>query len=593
MNEEIENKGASNTNSISSDVEAGQTQTIDIITPKDIEKNEAKINETENVKPQNVVTNEKQINVNVTTNSGKNKKQKKNRNTRSFLLVLIVLLIIVITIGLIYLKILDIKEKYKIEKPVESVFDETITRKESDESKFLVKFGDKYNVNDIKFTMYYDYDGKVTTESEPSNNFKLIRTYYQIEGLKDKVVQESVNSTIKNVAYSINPTTEGKIYINTHINGNFANILSIMFSYYEENSKVPTYKTLNFNLCDGSLIKFEDLFINSAPIASLLTDGCMKAKAWKVDLDYDSMTDEEYFARQSELYNMDNRDFSNAEDYGIEVANLYKQKKNDIEFAVGPKGVVVYNFNPSFLGNDHRPIYISFRDNIVNIAAYKRFLTSSSIYEEDIRPNDVFVFTSILSFYDSFYVNSGNIYINVYCGQTEDKALQQLLKDEINTRVMNELKAKANANPDKKFVITGYAYTTDFRYGNFYNAKDRYKNSYLEFNGVKKEIHIGYNLEIMDNMNDERFGEIMAAVDSLPSASAEAYPINYIVDGYLADEYKYLNLPKIDFSRISESFYYKENNDYFISYKDLPSDEDLEKYYFDNELYNIGVDYGS
>ena len=228
MNEEIENKGASNTNSISSDVEAGQTQTIDIITPKDIEKNEAKINETENVKPQNVVTNEKQINVNVTTNSGKNKKQKKNRNTRSFLLVLIVLLIIVITIGLIYLKILDIKEKYKIEKPVESVFDETITRKESDESKFLVKFGDKYNVNDIKFTMYYDYDGKVTTESEPSNNFKLIRTYYQIEGLKDKVVQESVNSTIKNVAYSINPTTEGKIYINTHINGNFANILSIL-----------------------------------------------------------------------------------------------------------------------------------------------------------------------------------------------------------------------------------------------------------------------------------------------------------------------------------------------------------------------------
>ena len=85
----------------------------------------------------------------------------------------------------------------------------------------------------------------------------------------------------------------------------------------------------------------------------------------------------------------------------------------------------------------------------------------------------------------------------------------------------------------------------------------------------------------------------MAAVDSIPSASAEAYPINYIVDGYLADEYKYLNLPKIDFSRISESFYYKENNDYFISYKDLPSDEDLEKYYFDNELYNIGVDYGS
>ena len=239
--------------------------------------------------------------------------------------------------------------------------------------------------------------------------------------------------------YSIDAGTNGKLNVYSYVSGNFSNILSITMYYYRDEQKAPTYKNLNFNLCDGSLIQFEDLFINSAPIVSLLTDASMVAKAWKIDLNYESMTDEEYYNKREELYNMNNRDFSNSEDYGIEVANLYKKMKGNIEFAVNPKGVTIYNFNPSFLGDDHRPLTINFRNNIVNIAAYKRFLTTSSIYENDIKPNDVYVFTAIYDGYDNFFFeNSGNIYINLYMGQTDDESKNQFLKNEINQKIIND-----------------------------------------------------------------------------------------------------------------------------------------------------------
>ena len=56
MNDEIENKVDERTHSISSDIEVGQTQTIDIIEEKDIAKNEAKQSEIEESKPKNIVT---------------------------------------------------------------------------------------------------------------------------------------------------------------------------------------------------------------------------------------------------------------------------------------------------------------------------------------------------------------------------------------------------------------------------------------------------------------------------------------------------------------------------------------------------------
>ena len=599
MNEEVEKTTRSGADSISNDVVAGETQAVDIIDEKtinnEVNKEEIKGIEIENNSNKPI---EQKININVDTKGKKPKKEKKNRNTRTTLLVLLVILVIALSIGVTYLKIQELKEKYKIEIEAESVFNEKVERSKSSEDDLLVEFGDKYNVNDIKITTYVDKDGVVEVNkgnNGPSNETNINRCYVQIEGMKNKDIQNSINDTLKNTVYSIDPGADGKISVYSYVQGNFSNILSVLIFYYEDGAKYQSYKCLNFDLNTGDIIKFEDLFVDSAPIASLIANAAMKSKAWQVDLDYDSMSEQEYFAKRQEMYDMNNRDFSNIEDYAIEIANLYKEKKNNIEFVVTPKNVTIYNFNTSFLKDQHRPFVISFMENKESIAAYKRFDHKLSLYENDIAPNDVYVFTSLYSGYYGFYHNEGNLYVNIYSyiNNLDEKDANLLIR-EMENRVINEFKIKANANPDKKYVITGYANYADIKYQNiYYKEEDRYKDAYLINNGVKKSVYINYTLEVMDNIDNKRFGEIVAVLDNIPTASAEAYPISQLTNPYYIDDYAYLHIPEINTTRENVSYYYDEYGAYKTNSKELPSIEELQNYYYANELYYLGVDYGS
>ena len=599
MNEEVEKTTRSGADSISNDVVAGETQAVDIIDEKtinnEVNKEEIKGIEIENNSNKPI---EQKININVDTKGKKPKKEKKNRNTRTTLLVLLVILVIALSIGVTYLKIQELKEKYKIEIEAESVFNEKVERSKSSEDDLLVEFGDKYNVNDIKITTYIDKDGVVEVNkgnNGPSNETNINRCYVQIEGMKNKDIQNSINDTLKNTVYSIDPGADGKISVYSYVQGNFSNILSVLIFYYEDGAKYQSYKCLNFDLNTGDIIKFEDLFVDSAPIASLIANAAMKSKAWQVDLDYDSMSEQEYFAKRQEMYDMNNRDFSNIEDYAIEIANLYKEKKNNIEFVVTPKNVTIYNFNTSFLKDQHRPFVINFMENKESIAAYKRFDHKLSLYENDIAPNDVYVFTSLYSGYYGFYHNEGNLYVNIYSyiNNLDEKDANLLIR-EMENRVINEFKIKANANPDKKYVITGYANYADIKYQNiYYKEEDRYKDAYLINNGVKKSVYINYTLEVMDNIDNKRFGEIVAVLDNIPTASAEAYPISQLTNPYYIDDYAYLHIPEINTTRENVSYYYDEYGAYKTNSKELPSIEELQNYYYANELYYLGVDYGS
>lgn len=599
MNEEIEKTSRSGADSISNDVVAGQTQTVEVVTEnvgeKEINKQEIEKQEiVEEIKDNSVET---KVNINVSDKRKKTKKEKKNRNTRTTLLFLLVLLLIMVAIGVTYLKIQDLKEKYKIEKEPESVFDEAVERKKSNEDELLVEFGDKYNVNDIKVISYIDRDGVISdyNYSGPSNNAAINRNYVQIEGLKNKEIQSSINDTLKNTVYGIDPGPDGKIDVYSYLQGNFSNILSVLIFYYEDDSKYQSNICLNFDLNTGDIIQFEDLFIDSAPIASLIANAALKTKAWQVDLDYDSMTDEEYFNRRAELYNMDNRDFSNAEDYAVEIANLYKEKKGKIDFVVSPKAVTIYNFNTSFLNEHHRPFVINFMENKESVAVYNRFDYKISLYENDISQNNVYVFTSRYNGYSGVFVNEGNLYIDINSSISNlDEKDANLLLRELDYKIANEIKKKSNANPNKKYVVTGYAYYSDVRYlDRYYQDKTKYTDAYLINNGVKKSVNVSYTLEIMDNLDDKRFGEIMAALGSVPSASADSYPVSQLNSPYLIDQYSYLHIPEIESVRENKVYYYDEYGVYKMSNDDLPSEDELQEYYYNNQLYYLGVDYGS
>ena len=97
----------------------------------------------------------------------------------------------------------------------------------------------------------------------------------------------------------------------------------------------------------------------------------------------------------------------------------------------------------------------------------------------------------------------------------------------------------------------------------------------------------------MDNIDNKRFGEIVAVLDIIPTASAEAYPISQLTNPYYIDDYAYLHIPEINSTRENVSYYYDEYGVYKINSKELPSIEELQNYYYVNELYHLGVDYGS
>ena len=257
MNEEIEKASRSGVDSISNDIVAGQTQTLDVIDEKtinnEVNNKEEKIAEIETKVGTNPV--EKNININV---KKKTKIEMKNRNTRSFLLLLIIFLIIFVTIGLIYLKIKDLKEKYELPKEVESVFEEDSTRKEDDELKYVVHLGDTFDYNDLEFKTYSIIDG-VETEDLSNVDFSKIKDqkhYIVVSGLKDKIVQDTINTTIKNEVMNLaSENYDGKVYSSASVIGNFGNILSISIAYpvkYEKYSYAN--KGLNFDLNTGNIV---------------------------------------------------------------------------------------------------------------------------------------------------------------------------------------------------------------------------------------------------------------------------------------------------------------------------------------------------
>ena len=85
----------------------------------------------------------------------------------------------------------------------------------------------------------------------------------------------------------------------------------------------------------------------------------------------------------------------------------------------------------------------------------------------------------------------------------------------------------------------------------------------------------------------------MAALGSVPSASADSYPVSQLNSPYLIDQYSYLHIPEIESVRENKVYYYDEYGVYKMSNDDLPSEDELQEYYYNNQLYYLGVDYGS
>ena len=191
------------------------------------------------------------------------------------------ILCIIITFLLIIYDNIDIKEKEEETKQEETVVEKDVSG---------VDFNGKYNQNDLIINSKNYSEDKIEIE------------YYQIEGLKNKEIQNIVNKKIEDTALNIykNDISDinfvENISVVTTIRGNFANTLSMYISYYAKESGNSDefyngFKTLNFDLTTGEEITIDKLFTSDAPIEDILRNAVYY---WNVNEKSNVLDDVEY-----------------------------------------------------------------------------------------------------------------------------------------------------------------------------------------------------------------------------------------------------------------------------------------------------------
>ncbi len=457
----------SDSNNISKDINDNQqVEELKDINELPQENNEEKENIEEKV----------EMNINATTKNGKklkqkkkeklvkDKSQKKKNNKQLVIFLVIVIICVVATVVLTILKIQSINKAYEPQEE-NNVFVSDNKRKD-DDLKYVLNENDTLDYGNLKFERVYIYDGNQETTDYHylwENDIRHTGEYYRIIGLKDKNVEQKINDDIKSQTLEF---SQEDVFYPSNIIGEFNGILSILLFSSD------SFKGLNYNLKTGEKFQLEDVLTKSAPIINMIYAGTLKSMAWNIELDYNSMSEEEYWEKRQELSNMNNRDTSNYEDALFEVSNWYKANKGNIEFTVSPTRLNIYNINiPS--NSKEFSISIDLREYKENVAIYKRFY-DESIYENQMSKGYIPFSRPILNHpsdrvnnqlaygmkFDNFFVDAAILdYSQNDYGSTYNKIREnsKIFVENLVTETMKE----AIDNPKNMYILEPQVHISD------------------------------------------------------------------------------------------------------------------------------------
>lgn len=387
--------------------------------------------------------------------------KKLRNNSGNFILGFIIFLtiLIMVTICAIYFSIRYLEEKNERETKEIEIAEETEddiiikdTEKETEDSIYAIKsYTETYDINDIKITTYYDENGVIKTKEpmEPE-----ITSFVEIEGLKDKQIQNGINARLKQEAYKI----KGR----TIVVSNFSNCLSVEILNQSKQSG------LNINLATGEDIPFEELFIKSTPINSVLAQALYEKLAWQARYEaYD--TDDEMM----EEFDMSRVDTSSYEDKVLLLLNNYEKMKGNIKYNFSANQVDVYGLLddriiPNFNEYDNF-ITIDLSRWIDYVAIFKRYLTPDSIYlNNNVGQKNIIVYTNDYIASNSLQVVSyGKISDNIFLEESllpideVTDAQKQIFEKIIMNFSANkkaELKSKFSNNTGVFYQVEYYVY---------------------------------------------------------------------------------------------------------------------------------------
>lgn len=472
----------------------------------------------------------------------KNKEGKRKINKQLLAVILVGIACVVLTIVLIVIQINNLNEKYKLDEPT-NVF-ESKDKKEDEDQKYVVGEDDTLDFNDIETKKFYIIDGTEYDNNDNNRAYEAIQSgkkvqeIIKISGLKNKEIENNINSNINQKIMEFSQDNYNYNYVSCNIKGNFNDILSIQYGSNAGTRNIMKGYTIDLNT--GNEIPFEDIFTKSAPIASLISNDFFKKLAWdfEVDVDYNIVGEEQYFERRAYFSNMNNRDTSDYEDKGLEIANWYKENKGNINYTITPMSVIVYDVETK---ENKYNVTIPLYENNYCVAIYKRFKSNNSIYEKDVNCSGFVPYSMPMSYYSGCKVDKdiehGKVLKNLYLDMSiasytsiNNEKIESMSRTLVKNFIQEE-KNKAMSNLSKCYVLQGTLQFLDWT-----NLTDYY---YSEIDGYfipHYRALISYGeceLDNFDNLNKD-----LAEAAIFPSASSDSLTLKlyyYIKSNYNAN----------------------------------------------------------
>ena len=342
---------------------------------------------------------------------------------------------IIITALLIVYQNIDIEEKSE-----EIVQELSKTTNEKDIAGIDLK--GTYNQNDL------------IIEEKSITQEKIEIRYLQINGLKNKIVQDKINKEIQQIA--LNCYQEEIKDLNEVINvnvsmweaSNFANTISFELSYVakiddNDDGFYQGYKGINYDLNTGEEITFDKIFTSDVQIENILRQATYYSLL-------SNRTEDSLSGDLIVSY------YDNIEDDVVKVMNLYKRGKIT-EFSYTPLHINLYY-------NENQIITLNMKDFSEYIAIYNRYLSEESLYEKnDIGIKNIYTLTRRYNnvYYYTNYQNEDNYFIDIsidFQSADTDEFAKELIQDKIVDieKEIEKVKQKVNENQNKFYILNYY-----------------------------------------------------------------------------------------------------------------------------------------
>lgn len=352
--------------------------------------------------------------------------------------------------------------------------------------------------------------------------------YLQIRGLKDKAVQDKINTEIQQIA--LNCYKEEIKDLNEVINinvsmweaSNFANTISFELSYVakiddDDDGFYQGYKGINYDLNTGNKITFDKIFTSDVPIENVLRQGTYYTLLG--NRTEDSLAGDLIISH-----------YENIEDEVAEFMNLYKKGKIK-EFSYTPLHVNLYY-------KDNQIITLNMKDFAEYIAIYNRYLTEESLYETDnIGIKNIYTLTRRFNnvYYYTNYQNEKNYFIDIsidFQSADTDEFAKQLIKDKIVDieKEIEKVKQKVSQAPNKFYILnyhisvyTGEESSMNMKLTNCSERGNTYLMTVEEFTNKIEPIIIEYNRQDENGGLPDYIYDFSEILDIEPQDTVEYY----------------------------------------------------------------------